>query len=224
MKTKKAVLYYVLMFLPLAVTLVALQYLPDQIPAHYDFNQQVTRWGSKYETLIFPVIIVVFGIIMLVVTKFAAKQENSGSNNEKVCITAGILGLVLFNAMTFYFLYTSFQKVENLSSLCVDIYQIMVGLLGLFLVVIGNAMPKVRMNSVLGLRTTWSMKNETTWKKSQRFGGITFIVIGIAMILICFLTKGISCFLISMGLLLVSLPIDIYYTYRVAKQQDGIES
>lgn len=228
MKTKKMILYYVLMFLPLAVTLIALQYLPEEIPAHYDFHHQVTRWGSKYESLIFPIIIVIFGIIMLVVTKFAAKQENSGessrANNKTVCITAGILGLVLFNAMTFYFLYTSFQKVENLSSVRVDIYQIMMGLLGLFFVVMGNIMPKVRMNSVVGLRTTWSMKNEITWKKSQRFGGITFIVLGVAMIATCFLTKGISCFLISMGLLLVSMPIDIYYTYRVAKQQSSAES
>lgn len=223
MKTKKMILYYVLMFLPLAVTLFALQYLPDQIPAHYDFNQQVTRWGSKYEALIFPILSMGFGGIMRIVTKFAAKQEDSGTNNEKVCITAGILGLVLFNAMSFYYLYTSYKQVENLSSVCVDIYQIMIVLLGLFFVVIGNIMPKVRMNSVLGLRTTWSMKNEITWKKSQRFGGITFILIGIAMILTCFLTKGISCFLISMGLLLASLPIDIYYTYRVAKQQDRVE-
>ncbi len=224
MKTKKMILYYVLMFLPVAVTLVALQYLPEQIPAHYDFHQQVTRWGSKYESLIFPVISVVFGGIMLLVKKVAAKQEGSGTNNETICITAGILGFVLFNAMTFYFLYTSFQKVENLSSVSVDIYQIMMGLLGLFFVVIGNLMPKVRMNSVLGLRTTWSMKNETTWKKSQRFGGITFLIVGAAMIAACFLAKGISCFLISMGLLLASLPVDLYYTYRVAKQQSSTES
>ena len=34
MKAKK-ILYVILMVLPLVVTLVALQFLPDQIPAHY---------------------------------------------------------------------------------------------------------------------------------------------------------------------------------------------
>lgn len=52
MKTKKFI-FYCLMILPLLVVLIALQFLPDQIPAHYDLNNQVTRWGSKYEALIF---------------------------------------------------------------------------------------------------------------------------------------------------------------------------
>lgn len=45
MKTKK-VIYYILMFLPLIITLIVLPFLPYQIPAHYGFDNQVTRWGS----------------------------------------------------------------------------------------------------------------------------------------------------------------------------------
>ena len=48
MKTKKTG-YYILMYLPLVVTLIALPYLPEKIPAHYGFDNKVDRWGSKYE-------------------------------------------------------------------------------------------------------------------------------------------------------------------------------
>lgn len=41
------------MLLPLSVVLVSLQFLPDQIPAHYGISGEVDRWGSKYEILIF---------------------------------------------------------------------------------------------------------------------------------------------------------------------------
>ena len=41
-------IYYVIMFLPLIVTLEALPFLPEQIPAHYGFDNKVDRWGSKY--------------------------------------------------------------------------------------------------------------------------------------------------------------------------------
>ena len=78
---KKKVIFYSLMFLPLAVVLIALQFLPEQIPAHYDMNNQVTRWGSKYETLFFPVITILFGYFMLGMAIFSAKQEENGSNN-----------------------------------------------------------------------------------------------------------------------------------------------
>ena len=106
---KKKIIFYSLMFLPLIVVLIALHFLPERIPAHYDFNNQVTRWGSKYETLIFPVITVLFGYFMLGMAKFSSKQEENGSNNENVCIVAGIVSLTLFNAMTGYFLYADFK-------------------------------------------------------------------------------------------------------------------
>ena len=139
---KKMVVFYSLMFLPLVVVLIALQFLPELIPAHYDMNNQVTRWGSKYETLIFPVITVLFGYFMLAMAKLSSKQEENGSNNKNVCIVTGIASLALFNAMTFYFLYADFNSIENLSSIALDLNQLVFGLLG------------VAMHPVLRLRTS----------------------------------------------------------------------
>ena len=217
MKTKK-IIFYILMFLPLVVVLIALQFLPEQIPAHYDFDNQVTRWGSKYEALIFPVITVLLGYFMLGMAKFSSKQEENGRNNENVCIVAGIVSLALFNAMTGYFLYTDFHSIENLSSIALDINQILFGLLGVLMIISGNIMPKLRMNSIAGLRTIWSMKNETTWKKSQRFGGISFIIGGVIIIIVCLLTKGVSCFWWAMGIVAILLVVDTFYTYTLSKK------
>ena len=214
---KKMVVFYSLMFLPLVVVLIALQFLPEQIPAHYDMNNQVTRWGSKYETLIFPVITVLFGYFMLAMAKLSSKQEENGSNNKNVCIVTGIASLALFNAMTVYFLYADFNSFVNLSSIALDINQLLFELLGVSMVLLGNIMPKLRMNSVVGLRTVWSIKNETAWKKSQRFGGISFIVGGIIIIIVCFLTKGFSCFWWTMSIVAVLLIINTCYTYTLSK-------
>lgn len=215
---KKKIVFYTLMFLPLIVALIALQFLPEQIPAHYDLNNQVTRWGSKYETLIFHVITVVFGYVMLGTAKFSSKNEENGSNNENVCIIAGMVSLALFNAMTGYFLYADFNSIENLSSIALDINQLLFGLLGVSMIILGSIMPKLRMNAVVGLRTVWSMKNETTWKKSQRFGGISFIAGGAIIITVCFLTKGFTCFWWTMGVITILLVVDTYYTYRLSKK------
>lgn len=181
MKNKK--LFYFLMFLPLFAVLISLQFLPDQIPAHYGISGEVDRWGSKYETLIFPGITIVFGLFMLVITKYASKQEKHGTNNQKIGIITGTLMLLLFNIMTFYFLYTDFNMVENLTSLIIDPSQLIFITLGIIIIILGNIMPKLKMNSMIGLRTTWSMKNEITWKKSQHFGGISFIIVGLLIII-----------------------------------------
>ena len=218
MKTKK-IIFYCLMLLPLIVVLIALQFLPDQIPAHYNLNNnQVTRWGSKYETLIFPASIIFVGFFMLGMARYSAKHEENGRNNENVCIVTGIVLLILFNAMTGYYLYTAFNRVENLSSVALDINQLVFGILGISMIMIGNIMPKIRMNSVIGFRTRWSMKNETTWKKSQRFGGISFMIGGIVIVMICIFTKGIACLSWAMGTFTILLVFDVCYTYKIAKK------
>ena len=150
---KKKFTLYILMFLPLAAVLAALPFLPEQIPAHYGFDGQVTRWGSKYESLIFPAMAVLLGLIMIGLAKISAKQEETGSNNEKMCLTTGIAVLALFDAMTAYFLYTDFRAVDNLSSMALDVNQLIFGLLGISMIILGNIMPKLRINSTIGLRT-----------------------------------------------------------------------
>lgn len=217
MKTKK-IIHYILMGLPLVVTLVAIQFLPDQVPAHYGADGVVDRWGSKYETLILPIFTILFGFFMLGATKFAAKAEKDGKNNETACMTAGILSLLLFNAMTAYFLITAFQQVENLEAMSLDLVQITFLLLGVFMILTGNIMPKARMNAVFGLRTSWSMKNETTWKKSQRFGGISFILCGAITIVMSLLIKGTLCGIVNLILLLLCTLIDTIYTWYAAKK------
>lgn len=216
MKVKKIV-FYGLMFLPLISAFIALQFLPEQIPAHYGLNNQVTRWGSKYEVLIVPIVTAVLGTFFLGIARIAAKKEENGNNNENICIAAGIVTLIIFNTMTGYALYAGFNKIENLSSNKFDVNQLLFGILGIAMIIVGNIMPKLRMNAVTGLKTKWSMKNEATWKKSQRFGGITCIIGGIAIVVICFFVQGIYCFLSVLGVIAVLLVIDVFYTYKIAQ-------
>lgn len=211
-------LYYVLMYLPLIITLIALMFLPEQVPAHYGIDNQVTRWGSKYEMLLFPFFNICMGFFILIVTKNAARQEGEGNNNAKVGMVTGIMTLVLFNVMTYYFLYAALNKVENLSDVAFDIYQIVFCITGIIMIIIGNIMPKVRMNSIMGLRTPWSLKNEVTWKMSQRFGGFTFIMAGVVIIVISFVLSGLTCFMYTMIVLVILLCVDVLYTYKVSKK------
>ena len=216
----KRIIFGILMFLPLAVVLAALPFLPDQIPAHYGFDNQVTRWGSKYEALLLPILTIVLGLFLLAMARYAAKHEESGKNNENVCLITGIVSLAIFNLMTAYFLYTDFHKVENLSEAAFDVNQLIFGFFGLCMLIIGNVMPKLRMNSMIGLRTSWSMKNEQTWKKSQRFGGISSIISGILMILASLMTRGLRCFMLCMGILVICLIVDVIYTRQIAKKYE----
>ncbi len=217
MKTKNAV-YYILMYLPLVAALIALSYLPEKIPAHYGFDNQVDRWGSKYEALLLPITNLLMGYFLLGMAKLAAKKEEYGENNKNVTIIVGILILILFNALNAYSLYTSFNKVENLSSVSLDIGRLVFSIVGVLMIVTGNIMPKLRMNSMVGLRTHWSMKNEVTWKKCQHMGGISFIIGGIIIIGICIAMKGTPCLLAVLGVWAILIVNDVFLTYKTARR------
>ena len=218
MKNKKT-LYFVLMFLPLIITLVVLPFLPEQIPAHYNFAGEIDRWGSKYEVLLFPAITILMGFFMLWMAKIAAKQEESGNNNEKIVFYTGMGISLWFTAMHTFSLYKAFAAAGSMGySVEADINRIFCVLLGISLVIIGNFMPKLRNNSIIGLRTPWSMKNDTVWKKSQLFGGISFIVCGVFMIIAGLFVEGFAAMCIALGLLMTDTVICVIYSYKISKK------
>ena len=220
MKNKKLLtaLYIILMLLPLIAVVVAYPFLPDKIPAHYGMNNQVTRWGNKSETFIFPIITIFFGFFMYIAARGAAEQEKKGSGSEKnnstITFVAGILSIMVFDILTFYFLYADFHQVENLNDMPFSLTKISFGL-----IILGNIMPKLKRNSIIGLRTTWSMKNVVVWKKSQRFCGILFMLSGIIILILCFLLEGTLLTVISLLLLVSAAIAGSIYSYLAAQKE-----
>lgn len=209
----KQKIFYFLMIMPMIVTMIILPFLPATVPAHFNASGQVDRYGSKYETLIIALLALILGLLMCLIIKKYQKNHT----NKNILISVGIWLMLFFNAIDYYYLYNSFNQINNIKSLSLDINQIAFISLGILMIMIGNIMPKIRKNSFIGLRTGWSLKNEQTWKKSQRFGGIVSIVIGFVFIIVSLFTDGLLCFGINILILLLSLPIEIYYTYRISK-------
>ncbi len=217
MKAKK-ILYFTLMYLPVGINLIALFFLPAQIPTHYGYHNQADRWGSKYEILLIALITVFLGYFTLAMAKSARKREKYGKNNENITLLAGLFVLILFNAINVFMLYAAWNKTEDLSSLPLDLNKIIFGILGVFMVVFGNIMPKLRKNSLIGLRTPWSMKSDAAWKKCQRVGGISLIAGGIVTIGICIAVKGTACLMANLAVWGILTAVDVFLTYRIASQ------
>ena len=215
MKTKKTI-YFLLMFLPLLITVFALPFLPEKIPAHYNFAGEIDRWGSKFETLIFPAVTIAMGFFMLFMAKIGAKD---GERNGKIVFYSGMGTSLWFTAMHCFSLYKAFSAAGSMSfAVSVDINSFFCVLMGIGLVIMGFVMPKLRKNSLIGLRTTWSMKNEITWKQSQRFGGISFIVCGALSVVAGLFLEELTAMFIVLGLLIIDTIICVIYSYKIAKK------
>ena len=82
-------------------------------------------------------------------------------------------------------------------------------------------MPKLKRNSIIGLRTPWSMKNVVVWKKSQRFCGILFMLSGIIILILCFLLEGTLLTVVSLVLLVSAAIAGGIYSYLAAQKEAG---
>jgi uncharacterized membrane protein len=167
--------------IPFIVSCMVLNFLPEQVPLHYTFAGEINRWGSKYQVLIVPVMIIGIGFLLLLAAKHYGSKKEEYTNEKGLLYVSNIL-MIFLNLFCYYFLYITFLNTQQEVIGPVNNAQIPFIGVGLLLVILGNIFPKVKMNSVFGVRTKWSMENEQTWFKSQRFGGGCFVSAGFVVI------------------------------------------
>ena len=75
-------LMWIVSVIPLLFTAVALQFMPDTIPMHSNFAGEIDRWGSKYESYIFPLLILAITLFWHLFTRYFEKKQ-TGQNPTK---------------------------------------------------------------------------------------------------------------------------------------------
>lgn len=199
----------------------------DKVAMHYDISGNVDRYGSKYENFILPVSIIVITIFWLIFiwhyekkAKSAVQEkerEEAKSNAKVLYFVAGGM-TVMFGIMQCFFLYGNLvQDRDNLNYLPFDINVVINVLLGILLIVMGNYLPKTKLNSTVGVRTPWSMKNDIVWAKSNRFGGMAGVFSGALIILQALLIKGIASTMLTVGIIALFAIISTIYSYYIYK-------
>lgn len=113
MKMMKKIMWIMAM-IPVVVTSVVLQFMPDVIPMHHDLEGNTDRWGSKTESLIFPIIILFITLFWhLLINVFEKKTKTAKTEKEqmeaksaaKVLCVVGISQAIMFGIMHYFILY-----------------------------------------------------------------------------------------------------------------------
>ena len=177
-------------FLPLAVTLIWLPFLPDQVPMHYDFAGNIDGWGSKWVNLLLPGVVLLMGIIAYFTVKGGLrkaavdeKQRAHAEANVKVIRIVMIASGLFFAVLQAFLLYKAGQAASSdATSESMDLNRVTTICMGILFLVLGNYMPKAKLNSTVGFRCGWTMFNDVTWQKSNRFAGYSLMLAGLASI------------------------------------------
>ena len=215
MKKLYAICYGVIL-LCIIGTAILLIFTPDNIPAHYNFAGEVDRFGSKYENLIFPLFAIIMGAFFILLAKLQRKKGLAV--NEKILLYTGICILLFFTALGFYFMLKAIRyDPDATATFSIDVMKFTGIAIGIMLVILGNIMPKARRNAMFGLRTKWSMANDNVWQKSQRFGGITSVLCGLAMIIVSAIIPGVWNLIVTTVIVIVWITLCVIASYQYYK-------
>ncbi|MBP3701052.1 MAG: DUF1648 domain-containing protein [Lachnospiraceae bacterium] len=97
-------LFKISMLLPLIVTLICFPFVPDMIPAHYNRLGEITRYGSKFELFLLPIVTIAFGLFMIGVCQFSTKEIKKPFLYwiYGICF----IPMIIFNGITYHFLFS----------------------------------------------------------------------------------------------------------------------
>lgn len=217
-------------FISLIGTAIVLQFMPDSVPMHYDAAGNIDRWGSKYENLIFPIIILAMSLFWTLIMRYfkkkaleAADEKESASAkaNAKVLGIVGLCMAAMFTIMQGFILYGAYSEaVSGATQWTVDIGKVSVILMGIIFIVLGNFMTKTRINSAVGFRVSWSMYNDNTWRKSNRFGAYAIMIAGVVTIIMAVVMKNsFGAAMSAVGSVILASVVTLIYAHKVYVQE-----
>ncbi|MBR5426410.1 MAG: SdpI family protein [Clostridiales bacterium] len=222
MRKLYTIMFFTILIL-LAGTVVFLILSPDQIPVHMSISGEVDRIGSKFEYLVFPAIGAGLGLFFFTMGKL--ERRKAEKSNERILLYVGIGVIALITLVGFYFMFQAgrYDSESTGRGSFSDANKLINVGMGVLLVVLGNIMPKARKNSLFGIRTSWSMSNDSVWQKTQRFGGFVCVICGLLMILLALVVPGEWNILVMLGLIAVVAVVTSVASYRyyTADKQKG---
>lgn len=205
-----------LIVLSIVITVILMLFMPDQIPAHYTSAGAVDRMGSKYESLIWPVLTALMGGFFLLMQRFGKTPSE-----KKIFYISGIVMELFFLVLGVYFMAKSivYDPTMTAADINADVNRIAAVAIGIVLIVLGNFMPKISRNKLFGLRTIWSLSSDTVWQKSNRFCGICGVVCGLGVVLSAALLPSSASFVVCIALFLAWIILSVIASYLYCKKE-----
>ncbi len=207
---KKHIIPIALFITSILVWLITYSKLPAQLPTHWGINGEANSYSSKLTAflMIHGIMLVIYAILLAVPKIDPKKADFKSFSKSYSFITLAIL--VVFYAISMGVIYIGLGHELNVGK--------MIGLLlGAMFIVLGNYLPQVKPNYMVGIKTPWTLSNETVWKKTHRFGAKLFVISGILMMISWFLPANWIIVTMIIAILIISV-IPIVYSYVIHKK------
>ena len=188
---------------------------PDIIVTHIGINGQPDGW-SDATTAIFLLPLVLLAVQWFLLF-FTSKDKSNRDRNEKLQIIVLWIIPILSNSCCGMMYAVALDVDFSMTSL-------MFGFMGLLFALMGNYMPKCKMNATIGIKVYWTYTSEENWNATHRLAGRVWFIGGLTMLFTALLPAKLALTVfLAVTAVMVLVPI-LYSCLFYRKQvQDGVE-
>lgn len=210
MKLKKELPLIGIVLLPFLYLAYVWNQLPAQVPLHYNIKGEVDRYGDKSEMILIPIMLplliyVIFLVVPYIDPKKQIQKMGNKYHNLKLILTLFMSALALF-------------IIHSTKSGSLGNPNIIFIIVGVLYVILGNYFKTIKANYFIGIRTPWTLENETIWKETHRLGGKVWFVGGLLAIISSLLLEPQINFKVFMGITIIIALIPIVYSYLLYRK------
>lgn len=203
---KTLVMSFLLILAPILVGILLWDKLPAQIATHFTLHDsRPNGWSSKIMTIYgIPLMMTALQLFVVIFVKLDKSRKNIDPKILKVVYW--LVPLVGFVVMLAIYGYSMGYQMN--SSISASI------LLGVVFVVLGNYLPKVKQNNVMGIRVSWTLNSRENWRKTNRLAGFVFVICGI----IFFVNTLLQQEWLLVVCLIVAVVVPLVYSYSLHRK------
>ena len=185
--------------------------LPQKVPIHWNINGEIDRFGNKLELILIPLLFPLMTyLIFLVVPKIDPKQQINKFGSKKYQNLKTLI-IVFMSILAVLMIYMA----KNQSFANVNLIVLPVGVL---YIILGNYFKTIKANYFIGIRTPWTLENETVWKETHKLGGKLWFAGGLVIVMSSLLFENKANLIVFMMVTGINIIIPIVYSYLKFKK------
>jgi len=203
----------VVLLADLGFGLWALQYMPEQVPTHFNAAGEADAWGPAWVNALGLGILPWFMMaLMWVIPKL---DPNGESLTREAVPFRQITWIMIFLGVAIHVSIVA-VSLEWIASPMLPL----LGAISFMFMFLGNVLGKIPPNYMLGVRTPWTLASEEVWRKTHRTAAWVWVVSGIVQLACLALPENVRFIGWFSSVMLGTLGV-VAYSYIVFQKQDG---
>lgn len=187
--------------------------LPDQVPIHWGLSGEPDRFGSRVEAaFLMPALM----IAVLAIMNWFPSRDPRAANIAKfraaydTVVTGTIALMTVIHVLA----------LGSALGWHVNMPKVVLVSLGVLFILLGNLLPLVRSNFIIGIRTPWTLSSETVWTRTHRVGGYAMVAAGVITIVAGLVAQPVG-FVVALASLVISALVPVIYSYILWSREHG---